>query len=74
MAERTDARHAPARKLGGQGQHLLFGGGDARHLFTGSGAYTIDDLWRGRFTSIERVGDDLRVAGDGKRVGVGAEG
>ena len=39
----------------------LFGGGDARHLFTGSGAYTIDDLWRGRFTSIERVGDDLRV-------------
>ena len=39
----------------------LFGGGDSRHLFTGSGAYTIDDLWRGRFTSFERVGDDLRV-------------
>ena len=39
----------------------LFGGGDARHLFTGPGAYTIDDLWRGEFTNIERVGDDLMI-------------
>jgi diaminohydroxyphosphoribosylaminopyrimidine deaminase/5-amino-6-(5-phosphoribosylamino)uracil reductase len=39
----------------------LFGGGDAHHLFTGPGVYTIDDLWRGRFTSVERIGTDLRV-------------
>lgn len=39
----------------------LFGGGDARHLFTGHGAYTIDDLWRGEFTNIERVGNDLMI-------------
>jgi diaminohydroxyphosphoribosylaminopyrimidine deaminase/5-amino-6-(5-phosphoribosylamino)uracil reductase len=39
----------------------LFGGGDARHLFTGSGAYSIDDLWRGEFTAIERIGSDLRI-------------
>jgi diaminohydroxyphosphoribosylaminopyrimidine deaminase/5-amino-6-(5-phosphoribosylamino)uracil reductase len=40
---------------------VLFGGGDARGLFTGLGAYTIDDVWRGSFDSIERVGDDLRI-------------
>ena len=39
----------------------LFGGGDARGLFTGQGAYRIDDVWRGRFVSVERVGVDLRV-------------
>ncbi len=39
----------------------LFGGGDARHLFTGPGAYSIDDLWRGEFTNIERVGSDLKI-------------
>jgi diaminohydroxyphosphoribosylaminopyrimidine deaminase/5-amino-6-(5-phosphoribosylamino)uracil reductase len=39
----------------------LFGGGDARHLFTGSGVYSIDQLWRGEFTSVERIGSDLRV-------------
>ncbi|MBK6670031.1 MAG: bifunctional diaminohydroxyphosphoribosylaminopyrimidine deaminase/5-amino-6-(5-phosphoribosylamino)uracil reductase RibD [Actinobacteria bacterium] len=39
----------------------LFGGGDARGLFTGPGVYTVDELWRGRFLSVERVGDDLRV-------------
>ena len=39
----------------------LFGGGDARHLFTGQGAYSIDDLWRGEFTAVERVGSDLRI-------------
>jgi diaminohydroxyphosphoribosylaminopyrimidine deaminase/5-amino-6-(5-phosphoribosylamino)uracil reductase len=39
----------------------LWGGGDARGLFTGPGAYTIDDLWRGSFTAIERVGTDLRI-------------
>ncbi len=39
----------------------LWGGGDARGLFTGNGAYRIDDLWRGAFSSIERVGTDLRI-------------
>ena len=39
----------------------LFGGDDARGLFTGPGAATIDDVWRGRIVSVERLGDDLRV-------------
>ncbi|HNI36178.1 MAG TPA: bifunctional diaminohydroxyphosphoribosylaminopyrimidine deaminase/5-amino-6-(5-phosphoribosylamino)uracil reductase RibD [Microthrixaceae bacterium] len=39
----------------------LFGGGDARGLFTGLGAYSIDDVWRGRFESVDRVGGDLRI-------------
>ena len=39
----------------------LFGGDDARGLFAGPGAYDIDDVWRGRFVSVDRVGDDLRV-------------
>ncbi|MCB1285569.1 MAG: bifunctional diaminohydroxyphosphoribosylaminopyrimidine deaminase/5-amino-6-(5-phosphoribosylamino)uracil reductase RibD [Microthrixaceae bacterium] len=39
----------------------LFGGGDARGLFTGLGAYSIDDVWRGRFDTVERVGGDLRL-------------
>ena len=39
----------------------LFGGGDAKGLFTGPGAYSIDDVFRGRFESVERVGDDLRI-------------
>jgi diaminohydroxyphosphoribosylaminopyrimidine deaminase/5-amino-6-(5-phosphoribosylamino)uracil reductase len=39
----------------------LFGGGDARPLFAGPGATTIDDLWRGRITNVERLGDDLKV-------------
>ncbi|MFN8053225.1 MAG: bifunctional diaminohydroxyphosphoribosylaminopyrimidine deaminase/5-amino-6-(5-phosphoribosylamino)uracil reductase RibD [Acidimicrobiales bacterium] len=39
----------------------LFGGGDARGLFTGFGAYSIDEVWRGRFESVERVGVDLRI-------------
>jgi diaminohydroxyphosphoribosylaminopyrimidine deaminase / 5-amino-6-(5-phosphoribosylamino)uracil reductase len=39
----------------------LFGGDDARPLFTGPGASTIDHLWRGRLLGIERLGDDLRL-------------
>ena len=39
----------------------LFGGDDARPLLAGAGASTIDELWRGRITSVERLGDDLRV-------------
>jgi diaminohydroxyphosphoribosylaminopyrimidine deaminase/5-amino-6-(5-phosphoribosylamino)uracil reductase len=39
----------------------LFGGDDGRALFTGAGAPTIDDVWRGRIAAVERVGDDLRI-------------
>lgn len=39
----------------------FFGGDDARPLFTGSGAPTIADLWRGRIESVERLGDDVRL-------------
>ncbi len=39
----------------------LWGGGDARGLFMGHGAYSINDLWRGRFTGVERVGTDIRI-------------
>src|SRR4051812_8775106 len=39
----------------------LFGGDDARPLFAGPAAATIDDLWRGRITSVEQLGEDLRV-------------
>jgi diaminohydroxyphosphoribosylaminopyrimidine deaminase/5-amino-6-(5-phosphoribosylamino)uracil reductase len=40
---------------------LFFGGDDARPLFAGPGAGTIDDVWRGRLVSVEQLGDDLRV-------------
>jgi len=39
----------------------LFGGGDAHGLFTGQGAWSMDDLWRGQFSSVERVGTDVRI-------------
>jgi diaminohydroxyphosphoribosylaminopyrimidine deaminase/5-amino-6-(5-phosphoribosylamino)uracil reductase len=39
----------------------FFGGDDARPLFTGAGAPTIGELWRGRIESVERLGDDLRL-------------
>jgi diaminohydroxyphosphoribosylaminopyrimidine deaminase / 5-amino-6-(5-phosphoribosylamino)uracil reductase len=39
----------------------LFGGDDARPLLNGEGAPTIDDIWRGRITSVDRLGDDLRI-------------
>jgi diaminohydroxyphosphoribosylaminopyrimidine deaminase/5-amino-6-(5-phosphoribosylamino)uracil reductase len=39
----------------------LFGGSDARPLFDGPGAPTIDRLWRGRTLSVTSLGDDLRV-------------
>lgn len=39
----------------------LFGGDDARPLMAGPGAATIDDVWRGRITNVEQLGDDLRV-------------
>ena len=39
----------------------LFGGADAMVAIAGATAPTIDDLWRGRFDTIERVGDDVRL-------------
>lgn len=39
----------------------LFGGDDANGLFEGAGAWDIGEVWRGRFVSVERVGEDLRV-------------
>lgn len=39
----------------------IFGGDDALGLFTGPGAATIDDVWRGRIDDIRRLGDDIRV-------------
>jgi diaminohydroxyphosphoribosylaminopyrimidine deaminase/5-amino-6-(5-phosphoribosylamino)uracil reductase len=40
---------------------VLFGGDDARALFAGDGAPSIDDVWRGRIVAVERLGNDLRV-------------
>jgi diaminohydroxyphosphoribosylaminopyrimidine deaminase/5-amino-6-(5-phosphoribosylamino)uracil reductase len=40
---------------------VLFGGDDGRPLFTGPGAQTVDDVWRGRITNVERLGDDLKL-------------
>ncbi len=39
----------------------LLGGGDGVPLFAGPGAPTLAEVWRGRFTSVERLGDDLRL-------------
>jgi diaminohydroxyphosphoribosylaminopyrimidine deaminase/5-amino-6-(5-phosphoribosylamino)uracil reductase len=39
----------------------LMGGDDGRGLFAGPGAGTIDDVWRGRIVSVERLGDDVRI-------------
>jgi hypothetical protein len=30
-------------------------------LFAGPGAPTIDEVWRGRITTVERLGDDLKL-------------
>jgi diaminohydroxyphosphoribosylaminopyrimidine deaminase/5-amino-6-(5-phosphoribosylamino)uracil reductase len=40
---------------------VLFGGDDARPLFAGPGAGTLEDVWRGRLVSVEQLGADLRV-------------
>lgn len=39
----------------------FMGGDDARGLFGGPGAATIDDIWRGRIVDVRRLGIDLRV-------------
>jgi len=40
---------------------VLFGGDDAAGLFTGSGASTMADVWRGRIAGVRQLGDDIRV-------------
>lgn len=40
---------------------VLFGGDDGRGMFAGSGAWSIEDVWRGEIVSTERLGPDLRV-------------
>jgi diaminohydroxyphosphoribosylaminopyrimidine deaminase / 5-amino-6-(5-phosphoribosylamino)uracil reductase len=39
----------------------IFGGDDARPLFVGQGAPTIDALPRGRFVAVTQLGDDVRL-------------
>ena len=40
---------------------VLFGGDDGRGLFTGPGASTVGDVWRGAITAVARLGDDVRI-------------
>lgn len=40
---------------------VLFGGDDGRGLFTGAGAGTIEEVWRGRIVETRQLGDDLKV-------------
>jgi diaminohydroxyphosphoribosylaminopyrimidine deaminase/5-amino-6-(5-phosphoribosylamino)uracil reductase len=47
----------------------LLGGDDGLPLFSGPGASTIADVWRGRIAGIRRLGSDVRmdlVAGEGE--------
>ena len=39
----------------------LFGGDDAPGLFSGAGAATMSEVWRGRITRVTSLGDDIRV-------------
>lgn len=39
----------------------FFGGDDARPLFTGAGAETIDDVWRGEIVDVRQLGPDVRI-------------
>jgi diaminohydroxyphosphoribosylaminopyrimidine deaminase/5-amino-6-(5-phosphoribosylamino)uracil reductase len=39
----------------------LLGGDDGRAMFAGPGAATMAEAWRGRFASVDRLGEDLRV-------------
>ena len=39
----------------------LFGGDDARPLFSGPGASTIDDIWRGEIVDVRQLGSDVRI-------------
>ena len=40
---------------------VLSGGDDGRPVFAGPGAPKIEEFWRGRLVSVERLGEDLRV-------------
>jgi diaminohydroxyphosphoribosylaminopyrimidine deaminase/5-amino-6-(5-phosphoribosylamino)uracil reductase len=40
---------------------VLFGGDDAPGLFSGAGAATMSDVWRGRISRATPLGDDIRV-------------
>jgi len=40
---------------------MVFGGDDARGMFSGAGAATMTDVWRGRIVSIDRLGPDMKV-------------
>jgi diaminohydroxyphosphoribosylaminopyrimidine deaminase/5-amino-6-(5-phosphoribosylamino)uracil reductase len=39
----------------------ILGGDDARPVLAGPAAATIAEAWRGRITSVDRLGDDLRI-------------
>jgi diaminohydroxyphosphoribosylaminopyrimidine deaminase/5-amino-6-(5-phosphoribosylamino)uracil reductase len=39
----------------------FLGGDDGRSLFAGPGAASMADVWRGRFVSVRRMGDDVRM-------------
>ncbi len=39
----------------------LFGGADARPLFSGPGVGTIDDIWRGEIIDVRQLGSDVRI-------------
>lgn len=39
----------------------LLGGDDGVALFSGAGAASLQDAWRGRITNVTRLGDDLKV-------------
>ena len=40
---------------------VLFGGDDGPGLFSGAGAATMSDVWRGRIVRVTTLGDDIRV-------------
>jgi diaminohydroxyphosphoribosylaminopyrimidine deaminase/5-amino-6-(5-phosphoribosylamino)uracil reductase len=40
---------------------VLFAGDDAPGLFSGPGAATMSEVWRGRITRVTTLGDDIRV-------------
>src|SRR5204862_4473903 len=39
----------------------LFGGDDGAPVFKGPGAATMADVWRGRITAVQQLGDDCRI-------------
>ncbi len=41
---------------------VLFGGDDARAMFSGPGVQDMNSLWRGRFVEMTPMGDDIKVS------------